>query len=57
MNADKFRQERAIETIPMIEIGNLAFAISRRFLRSAALMGWTPPALWASWCQLESMVG
>ena len=31
MNADKFRQERAIETIPMIEIGNLAFAISRRF--------------------------
>jgi len=31
MNADKFRQERAIETIPMIEIGKLAFAISRRF--------------------------
>jgi hypothetical protein len=39
MNADKFRQERAIETIPMIEIGNLAFAISRRFLRSAASRG------------------
>jgi len=36
MNADKFRGERAIEIIPMIEIGNLAFAISRRFLWSAA---------------------
>jgi len=36
MNADKFRGERVIEIIPMIEIGNLAFAISRRVLWSAS---------------------
>lgn len=39
MDAEKCRQERAIETIPMIETGNLTFAISRRFLRSAASRG------------------